>query len=388
MAKKKRYIPLSKPSISKDEIEEVVDSLRSGWITTGPKVKRFEENFKRYIKCKDAISVNSGTSALHLAYQAIGLKEGDEVITTSMTFVATINMLVKLGVKPVFVDIEGKTLNIDVEKIEEKITDKTKAIIPVHFAGRPVRLDKIYKIARRYKLKVIEDAAHAVGSEYKGRKIGAVGDVTCFSFHPMKNITTGEGGMVTTNNKRVAKIVRLLRFHGISKEAWARYTREGLPFYEVVDCGYKYNMMDIQAALGIHQLKKLDEFNQKRYELASLYNKHLKDIEEVILPPLECEYGKHSWHLYIICLKIENLDINRDQFIIELKKKHIGCGIHYNAVHLQPYYQKLGFKRGELPITEYYSDRIISLPLFPAMNKKEVNFVTKAIKDIIQIHRR
>lgn len=384
--KKDNFLPLSRPSIGKKEIEEVVDSLKSGWLTTGPKVKKFENDFKSYVNCNYALAVNSGTSALHLAYQAVGLKKGDEVITTSMTFIATTNMLIKLGVRPVFVDIEEKALNMDVEKIEKKITGKTKAIVPVHFAGRPVRMDKILRLAQKYKLKVIEDAAHAIGSEYKGKRIGNIAGVTCFSFHPMKNITTGEGGMVTTNSDKIAKIVKLLRFHGISKEAWSRYAKEGLPFYEVTACGYKYNMMDIQAALGIHQLKKLNEFNQKRYELACFYNEHLKDIEELILPPLECGYGKHSWHLYIICLKTENLNIDRNQFIVEMKKENIGCGIHYNAVHLQPYYLKLGFRRGQLPITEYYSDRIVSLPLFPNMKDSDVISVAQSLKKIIYKH--
>jgi dTDP-4-amino-4,6-dideoxygalactose transaminase len=388
MRKKDFFLPLSKPSIGREEIDEVVNSLKSGWITTGPKVKKFEDNFKNYIKCKNAIAVSSGTSALHLAYQAVGLRGGDEVITTSMTFVATINMLITLKVKPVFVDIEERTLNIDVEKIEGKISSKTKAIIPVHFAGRPAEMAKILHLAKKYNLKIIEDAAHAIGSEYKERKIGAIGDVTCFSFHPIKNMTTGEGGMITTNDDNITKFVKLLRFHGISKEAWSRYSKEGLPFYEVVACGYKYNMMDIQAALGIHQLRKVDKFNQKRQILAYAYDKSLKGVKELILPPVECKYGKHSWHLYIICLKTEELTIDRNQFIIELKKRHIGCGIHFNAVHLQPYYRRLGFKRGQLPITEYYSDRIISLPLFPTMKESEVSLVVKAIKEIIQKHKR
>lgn len=375
---------MSRPSIGEEEVAEVVDSLKSGWITTGPKVKKFEDDFRMYIGCKHAVAVNSGTSALHLAYQAAGLSAGDEVITTSMTFVSTVNMLVVLGIKPVFVDIEGETLNIDVEKIEEKISKKTKAIIPVHFAGRPVNMDKIFGIARKYKLMVIEDAAHSVGSEYKGKKIGSAcgSAAACFSFHPIKNITTGEGGMITTDDDDIAGAARLLRFHGISKEAWARYSKEGLPFYEVAACGYKYNMMDIQAALGVHQLKKLDEFNRKREELVCAYDERLKEIGELILPPLDCRDGKHSWHLYIIALKTENLDIDRNQFIIELKKQNIGSGIHFNAVHLQPFYQRLGFKRGSLPVTEYYSDRIISLPLFPAMQTKEVDLVCSTVKEI------
>ncbi|MFH1855893.1 MAG: UDP-4-amino-4,6-dideoxy-N-acetyl-beta-L-altrosamine transaminase [Candidatus Omnitrophota bacterium] len=388
MEKKEKFLPLSKPSIGQEEIDEVVDSLKSGWITTGPKVKKFEDAFREYVGSKHAVAVNSGTAALHLAYQAMGLKPGDEVITTSMTFVATINMLITLGVKPVFADIEGKSLNIDTSKIEEKISEKTKAIIPVHFAGRPVNMDRILEVAGKYKLKVIEDAAHAVGTEYKGKKIGSTADVSCFSFHPIKNITTGEGGMISTDDDEIAATARLLRFHGISKEAWARYSKEGLPFYEVVACGYKYNMMDIQAALGIHQLAKIEEFNYRRRALADLYDRDLMGIDELILPDIASDKIKHSWHLYVIALKTENLDIDRNQFVVELKKENIGCGIHFTATHLQPYYQSLGFERGSLPVTEYYSDRIISLPLFPAMSKADVKNVSSAVKRIVKAHKK
>lgn len=378
------FLAFSRPSLGEEEINEVVDSLRSGWITTGPKVKKFEEDVQAYTGCKHALAVNSGTAALHLAYQAAGLKPGDEVITTSMTFVATVNMLLVLGIKPVFADIEGNTLNIDTSKIEEKISPKTKAIVPVHFAGRPVNMDKILNLAQKYNLKVIEDAAHALGSEYKGRKIGCLSDASCFSFHPIKNITTGEGGLLATDDDNIAQTAKLLRFHGISKEAWARYSKEGLPFYEVTACGYKYNMMDIQAAIGIHQLKKIDKFNEKRAGIASMYDKYLKGINELIPPPLDCKDGRHSWHLYIICLKTENLTIDRNQFVLELKKENIGCGIHFNAVHLQPFYQQeMGFKRGDLPVTEYYSDRIISLPLWPGVSEEDVVSVAQAVKKII-----
>ena len=379
-----KFIPVSKPTITQKEISEVVDSMKSGWITTGPKVKKFEENFKTYVKSKNAVALNSGTAALHLAYQISGLKEGDEVITTSMTFVATVNMMLVLGLKPVFVDIEDKTLNMNVDLIEKKITKKTKAIVPVHFAGRPVKMDEVKRLAKKYKLKVIEDAAHAVGSKYKGKMIGSLSDAACFSFHPMKNITTGEGGMLTTDKAAYARCARALRFHGIDKEAWARYSKKSVPFYDVTACGYKYNMLDIQAAIGLHQLDKLNEFNKKRKYLASLYDKTLAEVDELIIPPFKCPYGTNSWHIYVVALKKENLKIDRNSFIMELKKHNVGCGVHYVAVHMQSYYKKaLGYKKGALPVTEYYSNRIMSLPLYPLMSKSDVLKVTNAIKKII-----
>jgi dTDP-4-amino-4,6-dideoxygalactose transaminase len=380
-----KFIPVSKPTITTKEIKEVVDSMKSGWITTGPKVKKFEEKFKKYVSAKEAVALNSGTAALHLAYQVCGLKKGDEVITTSMTFVATVNMMLVMGLKPVFVDIEDKTLNIDVDKIEKKITKKTKAIVPVHFAGRPVKMDVIKKLAKKYKLKVIEDAAHAVGAKYKGKRIGSLSDATCFSFHPMKNITTGEGGMLTTNKPSFARNARALRFHGIDKEAWARYSKKGKPFYDVTGCGYKYNMLDIQAAIGLHQLDKLNKFNKKRAYLAGIYNKALGDIDELILPPIDCAYGTNSWHIYVVALKVEDLKIDRNEFILQLKKENVGCGVHYVAVHRQPYYKKtLGYKKGSLPVCDYYSDRIMSLPLYPLMNRTDAQKVAAAIKKVIK----
>ena len=380
-----KFIPVSKPTITQKEISEVVDSMKSGWITTGPKVKKFEENFKTYIKSKNAVALNSGTAALHLAYQIAGLKKGDEVITTSMTFVATVNMMLVLGLKPVFVDIEDKTLNMNVDLIESKITKKTKAIVPVHFAGRPVRMDEIKKLAKKYNLKVIEDAAHAIGAKYKGKMIGSISDVTCFSFHPMKNITTGEGGMLTTDKVSYARLARALRFHGIDKEAWARYSKNSVPFYDVTACGYKYNMMDLQAAIGLHQLDKLNEFNKKRTYLASLYDKALSEVDELIIPPFKCPYGVNSWHIYVVAVKKEKLKIDRNTFIMELKKHNIGCGVHYVGVHMQPYYKKtLGYKRGTLSICEYYSDRIMSLPLYPLMSKSDISKVTNAVKKVIK----
>lgn len=379
----KHNIDFSRPSIGEEEINEVVACLKSGWITTGPKVQIFEKQFARYAGCKYALALSSGTAALHLAMMASGIGPGDEVITTPMTFVATINMIDLLGAKPVFTDIEADTLNIDVSLIEEKITSRTKAIVPVHFAGLPCKMDKIWEIAKRRKLLVLEDAAHAIGTLYNGEKIGCRGQA-CFSFHPIKNITTGEGGMFTTNDEETAKKVSLLRFHGINKSAWDRYSKDGTPFYDVLFPGYKFNMMDIQASLGIHQLNKLDEFIQRRTEIACLYKKLLSENENVILPADEPAGCRHAWHLFIVRFKAEKLKKSRNDIVRELKKQGISTGLHFLAVHTHKYYQeKYGYKLGDFPNAEYASERVVSLPLFPELKNEEVEMVCSAIKEII-----
>src|SRR3990167_4283845 len=348
--KRENFLPFSLPTIEEDEISEVVDSLRSGWITTGPKVIRFEDDFKKYIGSPHAIAVNSGTAGLHISLMASGICDGDEVITSPMTFAATINTIVLQRAKPVFVDIDPDTFNIDTEIIEKRITRRTKAIIPIHIAGQPCNMDKIMNIAKKYNLIVIEDAAHAVGTEYKKIKIGNISDLTVFSFPPIKNMTTGEGGMITIKDEVIADKLRLLRFHGISKEAWKRYGKEGSTQYEILLPGLKYNMLDIQAAIGIHQLKKLDGFIEKRKNFANRYDNALKEIPEIITPGRVTYDCFHAWHLYIIKLRLEALKITRDEFIEELKKEKIGTGIHFTAIHLHPFYaNKFGFKRGDFP---------------------------------------
>ena len=384
-----QFLPFSLPTIEEDEISEVVDSLRSGWITSGPKVIRFEEDFKNYIGCSHAVAVNSGTAGLHISLMATDISDGDEVITSPMTFAATINTIVLQRAKPVFVDIDPDTLNIDAEEIEKKITKKSKAIIPIHFAGQPCDMDEITDIARKYNLTVIEDAAHAVGTEYKKIKIGNISNLSVFSFHPIKNITTGEGGMITTKDEGLADKLRLLRFHGISKEAWKRYGKEGSPQYEILLPGLKYNMLDIQAAIGIHQLKKLDRFIEIRKRIVEKYDNALKDIPEIIIPGRVNYECLHAWHLYIIKLRLEMLKISRNEFIDELKKENIGTGIHFTAVHLNPFYEKeFGFKRGDFPNAEFASDRIISLPLYPLMKDEDVNYVIDKIKKIVKMNRK
>ena len=377
---RKHFLPFSKPSIGQEEIDEVVSSLKSGWITTGPKVQRFENDFARFAKSPNAVAVNSATAGLHIAYLASGLGSGDEVVTTPLTFISTVSMLAAMGVRPVLADIDLKTLNIDPEQIKRKITRKTRAIVPVHFAGLPCDMDEIHRIAKKHGLKVIEDAAHAAGTEYKGKRIGSLSDAAVFSFHPIKNMTTEEGGMVTTPHKKWAQEMTLLRFHGMSKAAWKRYSKSGSPHYAIERLGYKYNMLDIQAALGIHQLKKLGEFNRLRARYAKIYNRQFAPFAEILLPQSPSYRHTHSWHLYVMIVNTRMMKIHRDGFIEELRKQNIGTGIHFTAVHLHPFYAKnLGKQGKSLPNAKFVSERILSLPLYPGMKEEDVRDVANAV---------
>ncbi len=378
------FLPFSKPSIGKEEIEEVVRSLESGWITTGPKVQQFEADIAKFVGSPHALAVNSATAGLHVAYLAAGLKPGDEVITSPLTFICTVSMMVAVGAKPVLVDIDPKTLNIDCGKIERKITPKTKMIVPVHFAGQACDMDAIHSIARKHHLKVIEDAAHAIGTEYKGKKVGSMSDATVFSFHPIKNMTTGEGGMITTPHKEWADEITLLRFHGMNKNAWNRYAQAGSPLYDISRLGFKYNMMDIQAALGIHQLKKLSEFNRVRTRYAVIYNRELGSIEEIFLPQKAAYDQVHAWHLFIIALKSEKMKIGRDEFIQKLSEQKIGTGVHFTAVHKHSYYRPMFEQATDLQNADYISDRILSLPLYPGMTEQDVQDVIAAVKKVVK----
>jgi dTDP-4-amino-4,6-dideoxygalactose transaminase len=383
------FLPFSRPSIDDDEINEVVESLRSGWITTGPKVKRFEEAFKAYVGAPYAVPLSSATAGLHLALLALKIDEGDEIITTPMTFASTVSMIVLCGAKPVLVDIEPGTLNIDAARIREKITPRTRAIIPVHFAGQSCDMDPIFALAREHGLTVIEDAAHAAGTEYKGRRIGSLDSISIFSFHPNKNITTGEGGMVCTPDEALAEEISLLKFHGMSREAWKRFAASGTPNYDILLPGFKYNMMDIQAAIGIHQLPRLDGFIEKRREIAEYYNAAFADVEE-LAPPALASYGqRHAWHLYTPLVRIERLTIDRDTFMAELKALNIGSGLHYKAVHHHAWYREnMPLPEGSLPNADYASDRILSLPLFPAMTLNDARDVVEAVKSVIARNRK
>ena len=381
------FLPLSRPTIGEEEIQEVVDTLRSGWITTGPKVELFEKRFKDYLGMPEAVAVSSGTAGLHLALLAAGIGPGDEVITSSMTFAATANAIVLCGARPVLVDCDPDTLNIDLGRIEARINSKTKAIMPVHFAGQPCAMDELLEMARRHGACIIEDAAHALGTEYKGRRVGAIGDMTVFSFHPIKAITTGEGGMVVTRNKEWGERIRLLRFHGITTDAWQRQGGGRSPQYSIHELGFKYTMMDLQAAIGIHQMDKLDWFIERRRNLAHLYTLAFKGLEG--LKPLHSvPYPqRHAWHLFVVQLELEKLTIDRDRFLDLLKERNIGAGIHFPALHLQPYYQeKWGYRRGDCPNAERASERILSLPLFPDMSEYDVKDVVEAVGELLAEH--
>jgi dTDP-4-amino-4,6-dideoxygalactose transaminase len=362
------FLPFSKPTISREAIAEVVACLESGWITTGPRVAQFTEKLQEYLSAPHVLPLASATAGLHIALLAMGLQPGDEVITTPLTFAATLNTIVLAGGKPVLVDIDPNTLNIDMNQVEDAITDRTRVIMPVHFAGLPVDLDYLYQLAATHGLRVLEDAAHAIGTEYKGKKIGSFGDTQVFSFHPNKNITTGEGGCVTTRDAELAKKIGLLRFHGIDREAWNRYGKTGNQDYEIVLPGYKYNMMDIQAALGLHQLGELDGFIARRTELAERYQEALNDWPQWSLPQPPTYEHKHAWHLYTPMINEQVANMTRDEFMQKMKEKNIGTGLHYRATHLYPYYrEQLGFKEGDFPFAESAGNRIVSLPLFPTM---------------------
>lgn len=377
------FLIFGSPLIEQPEIEEVVASLKSGWLGTGPKVHEFEEMFKKYKEVKFAMALNSCTAALHLSMLAIGIKPGDEIIVPTMTFSATANAVIHAGGKPVFADCEKDTINIDPENIERKVTPKTKAIIPVHFAGRPCNMNAIMDIAKKYNLKVVEDCAHAIEAEYHGEKIGTFGDLGCFSFYVTKNIVTGEGGMAITNNEDYANKIKILALHGMSKDAWKRFSDEGYKHYQVVFAGFKYNMMDLQAAIGIHQLPRVDRYWKRRQEIWNRYNEAFKNFP-VFTPALIKPNTRHAYHLYTLLLDIDNLKITRDQFLNEMTKRNIGVGVHYIALHLHPYYQEaFGYQRSNFPNAEWISDRTVSIPLSAKLTDKDIEDVIETVGDIL-----
>ncbi|MEK7812780.1 MAG: DegT/DnrJ/EryC1/StrS family aminotransferase, partial [Candidatus Desantisbacteria bacterium] len=340
------FLSFHQALLGEEEESSVIQTLRSGWLTTGPKTKQFESEFAKYARSKQAVAVNSCTAALHLALVAAGIGEKDEVITTPMTFCATANVIVHVQADPVFVDVDPVTLNIDVNKIEEKITSKTRAIIPVHYAGCPCEMDEILELAKKYNLIVIEDAAHATETEYHGKKVGSIGDMTAFSFYATKNLTTAEGGMLTTNSKELEEKIRVLSLHGMSKDAWKRYSPEGYQHYEVSYPGYKYNMTDIAASLGLCQLAKIEDFLRMRQKHVAAYDEAFKDMDTIVrigrIPDI-----KHAEHLYVIMLKTELLNASRDKVLSALQKENIGVSVHFQALHLHPYYrERFGFNEG------------------------------------------
>jgi len=375
----RKIIPYGHQWIDDEDINEVIKALKSDRITQGIKVEEFEKAVADYCNVKYAAAVCSGTAALQAAYLAAGIKSGDEIITTPLTFVATINTMVHCGARPVFVDIDENTLNIDPEGIENKLTKKTKAIVPVDFAGHACDYDEIKKIAKKHKLLIIEDACHALGGEYKGQKIGSLADMTILSFHPVKAITTGEGGAVLTNNKELYEKLKRIRHHGVIKKP-----EKGKWYYEIEEPGLNLRITDFQCALGLSQLKKLDKFISRRREIAEIYNDAFKDIKEIILPK-EKDYVKSAWHIYPIQVQGNN----RREIFEKLQEQGIGVQVHYLPVHLHSFYRnQLSYKEGDFPIAEKYYERAITLPLFPKMTNEEVKKVIEIVKKIINFYKK
>lgn len=383
------FIPFNRPSIGEEEINEVIATLRSGWLTTGPRTVQFEQDFRAYVDARAALAVNSCTAGLHLALAALRIGPGDEVITTPLTFCATVNVILHVGATPVLADV-GPDGNIDPASVAERITGRTRALIPVHLAGLPCDMDALWQLARRYRMHVVEDAAHAAGTHYCGRPIGAGNPATdacsnavAFSFYATKNLTTGEGGMVTTHDESLAEAMRILCLHGISKDAWNRYSDRGDWYYEVLGSGFKYNLSDIQSAIGLHQLRKLERFIEIRTHYAHIYHRALADVAEVELPPDRASC-RHAWHLYMLRLNLEKLEIDRAEFIRALRRKNIGASVHFIPISLHPFFAPYAHRpENHCPHVLALFPRLVSLPLYPAMSEEEVEYVAASVKEIV-----
>lgn len=387
-------LPFSRPSITEDEISEVVAAMRSGWLTTGPRTEKFEAAIADYLGAGaqgagdiNVVAVNSGTAALHLAVLAAGLGPGDEVLTTPLTWPATSNMIMLAGAKPVFVDIDRDTLNMNADLAEAAVTERTRGMLPVHFAGLTCDMGKLGALAVEHDLAVIEDAAHALGSACPQGKAGLLGVAGCFSFHPTKPITTGEGGALVTRDPAIADTARLLGFHGVTRGARARAT--GTAEYEVAALGFKYNMLDIQAAIGLHQIVRAEDLRRKRERLARMYHEALADLDGdlLYLPPPTPAGCVHAWHLYVIKLNLDKLDFDRPAFRAALRERNIATGLHYLSLHVQPFYEReLGCKPGDFPEALWASDRVVSLPLFADMTDDDLTYVCDAVREVVQAH--
>lgn len=392
MNKRQKFLHFAPPSIGEEEIAEVVDTLKSGWITTGPKVQRFEEEFSAFVGTS-SLALSSATAGLQIALTALGIGKGDLVISTPMTFCSGITAIEDVGATPILVDICSDTLNIDPEKIKEVLEThpdrkKIKAIIPVHYAGHPCDMESILNLVKKYDLKVIEDAAHAIPAKYQGKRIGSIGDLTAFSFYVTKNMTTAEGGMLTGQNTEALKKARVLSLHGISHDAWKRYEKEGSWYYEVIERGFKANMTDIQAAIGIHQLKKLADFHKRRQEIANQYTNAFTKIDELETPTQRFDV-EHAWHLYTLRLNLNQLKVDRSKFIEELKKRNIGSSVHFIPAQKHPYFKKkFGWEEKNFPVTSKEFYRIISLPIYPKMLESDVQSVIEAVSDIAKTYRK
>jgi dTDP-4-amino-4,6-dideoxygalactose transaminase len=378
------FLPFALPEIGEAEVKEVINTLKSGWLTTGSKTTQFETDFASYLEMPCVLAVNSGTSGLHLALEAFGVKTGDQVITTTYTFTATAEVIRYLGADPVFVDIDPQTFNMDVNKVEKAISKKTKAILPVHYGGQACNMDEIMELAKVHHLRVIEDAAHALPSTYNKNKIGTIGDATIFSFYVTKPLATGEGGMVVTASKAIEKRIKVMRLHGIDRDVWDRYnSKKPSWYYEVVAPGFKYNMPDLMAAIGMHQLKKIDKFQKRRQNIAEQYDEAFNELP-VRTPYVENPEDIHSWHLYVIQLELEKIKISRDEFIQKMAERGIGTSVHFIPLHIHPYWrERYGFKPDDFPVALDCYQRAVSLPIYSRMTDDDVERVIQAVRDTL-----
>jgi dTDP-4-amino-4,6-dideoxygalactose transaminase len=382
------FLPFALPHITQAEIDEVVDTLHSGWLSTGPKTKRFEKEFASFVNAPHAVAVNSATAAMHLALDALGIHEGDEVIVPVYTFTATAEVVVHCGARPVFVDVDPVTCNLNPMQLEKRITLRTRAIIVVHIAGLPAEMDDILAIARAHSLPVIEDAAHAFPAAYRGRSIGSIGDMTAFSFYATKTLTTGDGGMLTTANPEYAERAAIMALHGISRDAWKRYAFGGSWYYEVVAAGYKYNMTDIAASLGLHQLARCQWLLQRRQQIARRYTEAFASLPEVETPPAP-SHVVHAWHLYMLRLRLERLTLSRNEFIQALTAVQIGTSVHFIPLHIQPFFRDTyQLTPGDFPAALNAYQRVVSLPIYPGMTDEDVEDVICAVEQIVGTHRK
>lgn len=385
---KDQIIPFHSADVGEEEAQAAADVIRSGWLTMGPKTIEFEQRFASYVGAKYAIGVNSCTAGLHLALDAIDLKQGDEVLVPTTTFTATAEVVAYFKARPVLVDVEAESLCMDLADVERRITAQTRAIIPVHYAGQPCDMDAIHDVAKRHQLRVIEDAAHSLPASYKGVRVGGLSELTAFSFYATKTLTTGEGGMVTTDNEDLATRMRMMRLHGIGRDAWKRYSAEGSWYYEVIAPGYKYNLTDIQSAIGLVQLGKCDQMSNARREIASRYTERFVKERALQVPTVRASRDS-SWHLYVLRLNLEQLTITRSDMIERLRARGISISVHFIPLHMHPYYQKTyGYQANEFPVAtaEYY--RYLSLPIFPQMTQGQVDYVIDSVLEIVAANRR
>ncbi len=378
------FLPFTRPSITEAEIHEVSETLRSGWITSGPRVAAFEKEFSAYVSAPFGIAVTSGTAGFHILLQALGIGPGDEVVTPSLTWLSPVNMMEFVGARPVFADIDRRTFQLDPASVERVLTPRTKAIVPVHFTGQPCDLDAFESLCQKHSLILIEDAAHAIGTEYRGQRIGGSRNPAIFSFHAIKNLTTAEGGLVTVSDEKLRNRLASLRSQGVEQDAWKRYSRDASKGYDLFELGWKYNLTDLQAALGLVQLRRLEAMNARRTQLAELYDRLFDETPEIIRPARVPYPSRHSWHLYTVLIDRERTGLTRDEFREEMKKRNIGTGLHFLAVHeLSFYRERYRPAPGLLANSEYVAARIVSLPLFPDMTDEDVVGVVKEIRNIL-----